>query len=160
MKLHRPDPVRLPDDVFGDLVTKVHSEWDPSKPLPTPAKFKEQHLNWRDTKGNAMLHVVAWNGDIKLARAIFDNIKARKQTNLANTLGATPLAMAVIASRDTMIEEFFQNKHSKKLIEFGVRLEDTEQNMLHLLLQYAPTVPPKFMLKRKDLSRETLNAQD
>ena len=55
---HRPDPERLPDEVFGDVLRKVHSEWDPSKPLPTPLKFKEEVLSWRDSKGNTMLHLV------------------------------------------------------------------------------------------------------
>ena len=55
---HRPDPERLPDEVFGDVLRKVHSEWDPSKPLPTPVKFKEEALSWRDSKGNTMLHLV------------------------------------------------------------------------------------------------------
>ena len=58
------------------------------------------------------------------------------------------------------MEDFFQNKHSKKLIEFNSRLKSTGQNLLHLMLQYSPTVPPKFMLKRKDLTPETLNATD
>lgn len=59
-----------------------------------------------------------------------------------------------------MVEEFFQNKHSKKLIEFHIQLKTTGQNLLHLMLQYSPTVPPKFMLKRKDLTKETLNSVD
>ena len=58
------------------------------------------------------------------------------------------------------MEDFFQNKHSKKLIEFNSKLKPTGQNLLHLMLQYSPTVPPKFMLKRKDLTKETLNATD
>ena len=66
----------------------------------------------------------------------------------------------LISVQDTMVEDFFQNRHSKKLIEFSPRLKSGGQNLLHLMLQYSPTVPPKFMLKRKDLSRETLNAAD
>ena len=34
------------------------------------------------------------------------------------------------------------------------------KNAIELPIQYSPTVPPKFMLKRKDLTRETLNATD
>ena len=41
----------------------------------------------------------AWNGYAKLARAIFDNIKARKLTTVQNSAGATPLAMAMIAGQ-------------------------------------------------------------
>ena len=126
---HRPDPARLPDEVFGDILRKVHSEWDPSKPLPTPVKFKEEALGWRDSKGNTMLHLVrqnsfttqlygcfrpkttairssqaAWNGDTKLARAIFDSVKARKLTVVQNDAGATPLAMAMIAGQVGLVK--------------------------------------------------------
>lgn len=59
-----------------------------------------------------------------------------------------------------MIEEFFMHKHAKKVVEFSPALKGTQQNILHLLLQYAPFVPPKFILKRKDLTKETLNALD
>ena len=48
-----------------------------------------------------------------------------------------------------MIEEFFMNKHAKKLIELDAKLLDTDQNIPRLLLQYAPYVHPKFILKRK-----------
>ena len=48
-----------------------------------------------------------------------------------------------------MIEEFFMNKHAKKLVELDVKLLDTKQTIIHLLLQYAPYVHPKFILKRK-----------
>ena len=48
-----------------------------------------------------------------------------------------------------MIEEFFMNKHAKKLVELDVKLLDTQQTIAHLLLQYAPYVHPKFILKRK-----------
>lgn len=74
--------------MFGDVVRKVHSEWDPSKPLPTPVKFKEDVLAWRDAKGNSMLHLVAWNGDVKLARAIFDNVKVSQACKIELTAPA------------------------------------------------------------------------
>merc|ERR1712038_319930 len=59
-----------------------------------------------------------------------------------------------------MIEEFFMNKHAKKLVELNVKLLDTNQTITHLLLQYAPYVHPKFILKRKDFTQEMLNAKD
>ena len=53
-----------------------------------------------------------------------------------------------------MVEEFFMNKHAKKLVELDTKLVDTNQNIAHLLLQYAPFVHPKFILKRKGISIE------
>ena len=50
-----------------------------------------------------------------------------------------------------MVEEFFMNKHAKKLVELDTKLVDTNQNIAHLLLQYAPFVHPKFILKRKGI---------
>ena len=48
-----------------------------------------------------------------------------------------------------MIEEFFMNKHAKKIIDLNTRLLNTDQTITQLLLQYAPYVHPKFILKRK-----------
>ena len=56
-----------------------------------------------------------------------------------------------------MVEEFFMNKHAKKLVELDSKLLDTHQNIAHLLLQYAPFVHPKFILKRKGRSRTRTN---
>ena len=62
--------------------------------------------------------------------------------------------------QDPMVEEFFQHKSAKKLLEFGTALKGSNQNLVHLMLQYCPYLPPKFMLKRKDLTKEALNAVD
>lgn len=59
-----------------------------------------------------------------------------------------------------MIEEFFMSKHAKKLLDLSTALNDTGENVLHLLFRHAPSVPPKFVLKRKDLTKEILNALD
>ncbi len=59
-----------------------------------------------------------------------------------------------------MVEDFFMNKNSKKLLDFTSCLKETKQTISHLLLAYAPYVPPKFLLKRKDLTREMLNTID
>ena len=94
-----PAVTELPADKFGDVMKKVHTEWNPSMPLPTPVKFKEDQMSWRDDKGNSVLHIASWNGDIKLARALFDNVKGRKLVACINTLGATPLMMAIIGGQ-------------------------------------------------------------
>ena len=57
-----------------------------------------------------------------------------------------------------MVEDFFMNKSAKKLIDFTTTLIDTKESITHLLLQYAPFVHPKFVLKRKDLTKEIINA--
>ena len=47
-----------------------------------------------------------------------------------------------------MIQEFFMHKTAKNSIDFNATLNDTKQNIVHLLLNFAPFVPPKFLLKR------------
>ena len=47
-----------------------------------------------------------------------------------------------------MIQEFFMHKTAKNSIDFNATLNDTKQNIVHLLLNFAPLVPPKFLLKR------------
>ena len=47
-----------------------------------------------------------------------------------------------------MIQEFFMHKTAKNSIDFNAILNDTKQNIVHLLLNFAPFVPPKFLLKR------------
>ncbi len=59
------------------------------------------------------------------------------------------------------MEEFFQNKHSKKQVDLSARLKSTGENLAHLLFLYAPYVHPKFILKRKDANlREVLATAD
>ena len=57
-----------------------------------------------------------------------------------------------------MVEEFFMNKISKNCIDLTTTLNDSKDTVAHLLLQYAPYVDPKFLLKRKDLTMELLNS--
>ena len=57
-----------------------------------------------------------------------------------------------------MVEEFFMNKTAKTCIDFTTTLKDSKNTIAHLLLQYAPYVHPKFLLKRKDLTMELLNS--
>ena len=56
-------------------------------------------MNWRDDEGNSILHYAAWTGNIYLARNLFDSAKGKLLINEANSKGATPLAMAIIASQ-------------------------------------------------------------
>ena len=50
------------------------------------------------------------------------------------------------------------HKKAKVNIEFDPILNETQENIVHLLLNYSPYVAPKFLLKRDDLTRELLNA--
>ena len=59
-----------------------------------------------------------------------------------------------------MVEEFFMNKHAKKLVDMTTRVSPTGHTICHLMLQFAPFIHPKFLLKRKDFTRELLNALD
>ena len=52
------------------------------------------------------------------------------------------------------------NKHAKKLLNFEAKVTSTGQTICHLLLQFAPFVHPKFLLKRKDFTKEIFNAKD
>lgn len=69
------------------------------EPPPAAFKIKDEHVDWRDEDGNTLLHYAAWIGNIYLARNIFDSPKARKLVAVSNNKGATPLAMAIIASQ-------------------------------------------------------------
>ena len=106
-RYHHPKSLVLPTPLFTDLLKKISDAAEqnsilcqaPNKPLPTPIKLKEDQISWRDDQGNSMLHLAAWNGDLKLARAVFDSIKGRKLAQVQNEKGATPLAMAIIAGQ-------------------------------------------------------------
>ena len=50
------------------------------------------------------------------------------------------------------------HKKAKVNIEFDSVLNETQENIVHLLLNYSPYVAPKFLLKRNDLTKELLNA--
>ena len=43
--------------------------------------------------------MAAFNGDIRVARGVFDSPKGRKMVQMRNEQGATPLAMAIIAGQ-------------------------------------------------------------
>lgn len=127
---------------------------------PVQLKLTEDHFNWRDEDGNSIFHYAAWTGNIYLARALFESARGRNLIETANNKGATPVAMAIIACQDKMVEEFFMNKKAQKSVDLKATLKDSQETIAHLLLQYAPFVNPKFLLKRKDLTRELLNSVD
>ncbi|XP_059099295.1 uncharacterized protein LOC131893315 [Tigriopus californicus] len=52
------------------------------------------------------------------------------------------------------------HKHAKKYLDLKVRLIDSQESTFHLLLKYCPQVPPKFILKRKDVDKDVVNAKD
>ena len=60
--------------------------------------------------------------------------------------------------QNKIVEEFFMHKKAKVNIEFDSVLNETQENIVHLLLNYSPYVAPKFLLKRNDLTKELLNA--
>ena len=62
--------------------------------------------------------------------------------------------------QDKIVEEFFMHKVAKQEIDLSLTIKDTKQNIAHLMLNYAPFVPAKFLLKRKDITMDLLNAKD
>ena len=46
------------------------------------------------------------------------------------------------------------------MVDLRARLVDNLMTPFHLMVLYAPFVPPKYVLKRKDVTREIVNAQD
>ena len=46
--------------------------------------------------GNSVLHLLAWKGDVPLARLVLDSIKGRKLVGVQNEKGATPMALAMV----------------------------------------------------------------
>ena len=82
---------------YKELFTMLSNPDDP----PPTIKFKEDHVNWRDEdgEGNTLLHLAAWQGNVHLAKSIFNSIKARKLVNVVNKKGASPLAMAIISGQ-------------------------------------------------------------
>ena len=61
--------------------------------------FKDEHVDWRDEDGNSILHYASWTGNIYLVRNLFDSAKGKKLITVSNNQGATPLAMAILASQ-------------------------------------------------------------
>ncbi|XP_040571104.1 uncharacterized protein [Lepeophtheirus salmonis] len=123
-------------------------------------KMKEKYTNWRDDNQNSLLHLAAWNGNLELCRWFFDSPRGRKLCSVQNDNGATPLALAIINGQIQSVEEFFMNKYSKINIDLSAKIHSSGENIAHLLIQYLPDVHPKFILKRKDLTFEVLNAQE
>ena len=64
---------------------------------PPPIKLTDEQINWRDEDGNTILHYAAWTGNIYLARTIFED--AKSLIGVQNKKGATPMAMAIIATQ-------------------------------------------------------------
>ncbi len=90
---YQPASLTLPD-IFHDLESKVQND-------ASAIKIKDDLINWREEgSGNSLLHLACWKGDVKMARAIFDCIKARKSlVNCVNAAGATPLMMAILGGQ-------------------------------------------------------------
>ena len=68
---------------------------------------------------------------------------------------------AIINGQSAVVEEYLTNRNSKNTVSFATDvIRETRQTVPHLLLQFCPAVHPKFLLKRKDLTREVINALD
>merc|ERR1712106_407091 len=121
----------------------------------------DEHVDWRDESGCTLLHIACWTGNIELFKLFCGDSNGRKLLALSTTSGLSPLMFAIINGQSSIVEEYLTNRNSKNTIHFNSdTIKDTKQTIPHLLFQYCPTVHPKFILKRKDLTPEIINAVD
>ena len=60
---------------------------------------------------------------------------------------------AIINGQAGVVEEYLTNRISKNTIYWTSDvIKETKQSIPHLLLQFCPSVHPRILLKRKDLS--------
>ena len=78
------------------------------KAFQPPFKLTDEQINWTDEVGNTILHYAAWTGNIYLARHIFEN--AQSLIEIANNKGATPIALAIIATQ-VIFSTFWELSH-------------------------------------------------
>jgi len=121
----------------------------------------DEHIDWRDESGCTLLHIACWTGNIELFKLFCLDTNGRKLLALSSTCGLSPLMLAIINGQSSIIEEYLTNRNSKNTIHFNSdTIKETKQTIPHLLFQYCPTVHPKFILKRKDLTPDIMNAVD
>jgi len=151
----------LPDDVMEVIHNSKSSENGlvqgkiPDYPL----------MEWRDERGNSLLHLAVWRNDLKLTRWVFESASKGKRmssvVDVPNDQGATPLMLAIIAGEIEMAEELFQHKTAKKFVDpFRHALKESGESPLHLAVRYLPTLHPKFFFKRKEATSALVNVED
>ena len=112
ISFHSPRNTYSPNNFpshFGDIMKKLEN------PPVLGYIFKDDHINWRDEDGNSILHYASWTGNIYLVRNLFDSAKGKKLITVSNNQGATPLAMAIIASQVSTKGACLLHAHSSEI---------------------------------------------
>jgi len=121
----------------------------------------DEHLEWKDESGCTLLHISCWTGNMELFKLFCADSSGRKLLALSTSSGLSPLMFAIINGQSDIVEEYLTNRNSKNSIYFNTDIiKETKQTIPHLLFQHCPTVHPKFILKRKDLTSGIMNAVD
>ena len=92
---------------------------------------------------------------------IFPLFQGRKLLAVSTNTGLSPLMFAIINGQTRIIEEFLSNRNSKNTIYWNSEvIKETKQTIPHLLFQFCPSIHPKVLYKRKDITSEMMNALD
>ena len=72
---------------------------------------------------------------------------------VSTNTGLSPLMFAIINGQTTIVEEYLANRNSKNTIYWNSDvIKETKQTIPHLLFQFCPSIHPKILLKRKDIT--------
>ena len=72
---------------------------------------------------------------------------------VSTTTGLTPLMFAIINGQTNTVEEYLSNRNSKNTIYWNSNvIKETKQTIPHLMFQFCPSIHPKILLKRKDIT--------
>ena len=79
--------------------------------------------------------------------------QGRKLLAVSTSTGLSPLMFAIINGQTAFVEEYLSNRNSKNTIYWTSDvIKETKQTIPHLLFQFCPSVHPKILLKRKDIT--------
>ena len=83
-------------------------------------------------------------------------LQGRKLLAVSTNTGLSPLMFAIINGQTKIIEEFLSNRNSKNTIYWNSEvIKETKQSIPHLLFQFCPSIHPKSLYKRKDITSGT-----
>ena len=72
---------------------------------------------------------------------------------VSTNTGLSPLMFAIINGQTAIVEEYLANRNSKNTIYWNSDvIKETKQTIPHLLFQFCPSIHPKILLKRKDIT--------
>ena len=84
--------------------------------------------------------------------------QGRKLLAVSTSTGLSPLMFAIINGQTHIVEEYLTNRNSKNTIYWTSNMiKETKQTIPHLLFQFCPSVHPKILLKRKDITSGSID---